>query len=300
MTTVDSKSQEANTPPLIVVVGETASGKTSASIKIAQQVGGEIICADSRTVYKNMDISTAKPTKEEQSMVRHHLIDVVDPSQKFSVAEFKRMAEKCIQDISHRGKIPIVVGGTGLYVDALLYNFQFTNKSNETYRTQLLQMNDEELTTLLKTKNIDTSSLNTKNRRHVIRAIERGNTQPVRSVLRKNTVVLGITLDRELLKKRITTRVDQMFSEGVIEEIRAVSDMYGWDVEALSGANYTVVRDHLLGKASEQDVREAFIKRDISLAKRQRTWFKRSRDIEWFSDPQALIERAALFATGQS
>ncbi len=286
--------------PLIAIVGETASGKTGAAIEIAKRVNGEIICADSRTVYKQLDIATAKPTKAERGEIPHHLIDIVSPNEKFSAAQFKRLAEKCIQDISHRGKIPIVVGGTGLYVDALLYNFQFTNKSNETYRTQLLQMNDEELTTLLKTKNIDTSSLNTKNRRHVIRAIERGNTQPVRSVLRKNTVVLGITLDRELLKKRITTRVDQMFSEGVIEEIRAVSDMYGWDVEALSGANYTVVRDHLLGKASEQDVREAFIKRDISLAKRQRTWFKRSRDIEWFSDPQALIERAALFATGQS
>ncbi|MDQ5912831.1 MAG: tRNA dimethylallyltransferase [Patescibacteria group bacterium] len=293
-------SLTANHYPLITIVGETASGKTSAAIEVAKRVNGEIICADSRTVYKQLDIATAKPTKAERGAIPHHLIDVVHPNEKFSAAQFKRLAEKCIQDIQKRGKVPIVVGGTGLYVDALLYNFQFTNKSNETYRTQLLQMNDEELTTLLKTKNIDTSSLNTKNRRHVIRAIERGNTQPVRSVLRKNTVVLGITLGRELLKQRIATRVDQMFREGVIEEIRAVSDLYGWDVEALSGANYIVVRDHLQGKASEQDVSDAFIKRDISLAKRQRTWFKRNNDIEWFGDTQALIERAVVFAIGRS
>ncbi len=286
--------------PLITIVGETASGKTGAAIEIAKRVNGEIICADSRTVYKQLDTATAKPTKAERGAVPHHLIDVVYPNEKFSAAQFKRLAEKCIQDIQKRGKVPIVVGGTGLYVDALLYNFQFADKPDEQLRYSLEQMNDDELTTLLKTKNIDTSSLNTKNRRHVIRAIERGNTQPVRSVLRNNTVVLGITLDRELLKQRISNRVDQMFREGVIEEIRAISDVYGWDIEALSGTNYTVVRDYLQGRVSEQDVRDAFIKRDVSLAKRQRTWFKRSTDIEWFSDPQALIERAALFATGQS
>ncbi len=286
--------------PLIAIVGETASGKTGAAIEIAKRVNGEIICADSRTVYKQLDIATAKPTKAERGAIPHHLIDVVYPNEKFSAAQFKRLAEKCIQDIQKRGKVPIVAGGTGLYVDALLYNFQFADKPDEQLRYSLEQMNDDELTTLLKTKNIDNSELNTKNRRHVIRAIERGGTKPVRSMLRENTVVLGITLDRELLKQRIATRVDQMFREGVIEEIRAVSDLYGWDVEALSGANYIVVRDHLQGKASEQDVSDAFIKRDISLAKRQRTWFKRNNDIEWFGDTQALIERAVVFAIGRS
>jgi len=286
--------------PLIAIVGETASGKTGAAIEVAKRVNGEIICADSRTVYKQLDIATAKPTKAERGAIPHHLIDVVYPNEKFSAAQFKRLAEKCIQDIQKRGKVPIVAGGTGLYVDALLYNFQFADKPDEQLRYSLEQMNDDELTTLLKTKNIDNSELNTKNRRHVIRAIERGGTKPVRSMLRENTVVLGITLDRELLKQRIATRVDQMFREGVIEEIRAVSDLYGWDVEALSGANYIVVRDHLQGKASEQDVSDAFIKRDISLAKRQRTWFKRNNDIEWFGDTQALIERAVVFAIGRS
>lgn len=186
--------------PLIAIVGETASGKTGAAIEVAKRVNGEIICADSRTVYKQLDIATAKPTKAERGAIPHHLIDVVYPNEKFSAAQFKRLAEKCIQDIQKRGKVPIVAGGTGLYVDALLYNFQFADKPDEQLRYSLEQMNDDELTTLLKTKNIDNSELNTKNRRHVIRAIERGGTKPVRSMLRENTVVLGITLDRELLK----------------------------------------------------------------------------------------------------
>ena len=147
---------KSTAPPLIVIVGETASGKTAAGIKVALEVGGEVICADSRTVYKQMNIGTAKPTIEEQAQVPHHLIDIVEPNDTFNAAEFKRLAEKCIQEITARGKVPIIVGGTGLYVDALLYDFQFKNKPNEAYRRQLLQMTDEELTTILHTKNIDT------------------------------------------------------------------------------------------------------------------------------------------------
>lgn len=286
--------------PLITIVGETASGKTAAAIEVAKQVNGEIICADSRTVYKKLDVATAKPAEAERATIPHHLLDVVSPNEKFSAAQFKRLAEKCIQDIQGRSKIPIVVGGTGLYVDALLYNFQFADKPNEQLRNSLEQMSDDELTTLLHTKNIDTSSLNTKNRRHVIRAIERGGVSPVRSSLRENTIVFGITLEREVLKQRIAKRVDQMLSEGVIEEIRAVSDAHGWNIEALSGANYVVVRDYLRGEAREQDVRDAFIKRDVSLAKRQRTWFKRSDDIEWFDDPRLLVDRAVQYITDQS
>lgn len=295
MTTSDNKPQVANTPPLIVVVGETASGKTSAAIKIAQLVDGEIICADSRTVYKYMDISTAKPTSEEQSLVRHHLIDIVEPNQKFSAADFKRMAEKCIQEISQRGKVPIIVGGTGLYVDAVLYNFQFNDKPNDARRTQLLQMSDEELTTLLHTKNINTSNLNTKNRRHVIRAIERGGETPKNTIMRPSTIVLGIKLDREVLASRIKNRVEQMLQDGFILEVTNIAHDYGWNNEALSGIGFRTVRDYLAGSAVQQEVRDTLIKRDISLAKRQRTWFKRNKNIVWFDDTSALISSAVEF-----
>lgn len=293
------QEQQSTKPPLIVVVGETASGKTAAGIEVALKVNGEIICADSRTVYKGMDIGTAKPTKKEQKLVPHHLIDVVEPNEKFSAAEFKRLAEKCIQDIYERGKIPIIVGGTGLYIDSLLYNFQFNNKPDEAYRAQLLQMNDEELTTLLYTKNIDRSTLNTKNRRHVIRAIEREGEVPLNNKLRENTIILGLKLDRELLKKRIKKRVEQMFEIGFLEEVKSLAEKYGWEVEAMSGIGYRVARDYFEGGANEEQVKEAFIRRDMSLAKRQRTWFKRNPNIKWFDDPEELIDAAVVAVSNE-
>lgn len=292
---IHNQKSTISTPPLIVVVGETASGKTASGIKIAQKVGGEIICADSRTVYKQMDIGTAKPSREEQKLVPHHLIDVIEPNQTFSAAEFKRLAEKCIQEIASRGKVPIVVGGTGLYVDALLYNFQFKDKPDTVYRTQLLQMNDEELTTLLHTKSIDTTTLNTKNRRHVIRAIERDGEVPSDKKLRENTLVLGLQLDRDTLKERIGMRVDTMFAEGFAKEVQDLALQYGWNNESMSGIGYRVVRDYLEGRANLEGAKEAFVRRDISLAKRQRTWFKRSSDISWFDDADALIGKAVEF-----
>lgn len=286
---------ESGKTPLIFIVGETAGGKTAAGIKVAQEVSGEIICADSRTVYKQMDIGTAKPSKEEQKLVPHHLIDVVEPNENFSAAEFQRLAEKCIQDINSRGKVPIIVGGTGLYVDALLYNFQFNNKPDEAYRTQLLQMNDVELTTLLHTKNIDTTNLNTKNRRHVIRAIEREGEVPQDMILRENAIILGLRLDRDVLKSRIRKRVEQMFADGFVDEVAQLAKTYGWENESMSGIGYRVVRDYLEGNATLEEAKEVFVRRDISLAKRQRTWFKRNPNIQWFDESDELV-RAAVAA----
>lgn len=282
--------------PLIVVVGETASGKTAASIKIAQEVGGEIICADSRTVYQQMDIGTAKPSIKEQSGVPHHLLDVVRPDQKFNASKFQSRAIKCIQEISKRGRVPIMVGGTGLYIDSVLYNFQFISKPDEAFRAYLEQMNDEELTTLLNTKNIETDSLNTKNRRHVIRAIERGGMTPENNTLRANTLTLGLTLEREVLKERIRLRVEQMFEDGFLDEVKKLSEEYGWEHESMSGIGYRAVKEYLEGSASLNEVKEAFIRGDLNLAKRQRTWFKRNKSIVWFDNPEALIVKAVEFA----
>ena len=144
-----------NSRKIIFIAGSTAVGKTDIALELARQLNGEIISCDSMQVYKQISIVNNKPPTGVLKEIRHHLIDVVNPNETFSVAEFKHLAEKCIQDIHTRGKVPIVVGATGLYIDALLYNFQFQDKPNEAYRTQLLQMNDEELTTLLHTKNID-------------------------------------------------------------------------------------------------------------------------------------------------
>lgn len=281
--------------PIVVIVGETASGKTAAAIELAKRVSGEIICADSRTVYKHMNIGTAKPSQLEQYQVRHHLIDVVEPNESFSAAQFQELAQKCIQEIYGRGKVPIIVGGTGLYIDSILFNYTFTSKADTQFRNNLEQMGDDKLTTIMNTKNIDTSSLNTKNRRHVIRAIERDGAVPKNTKLRQNTFVAGLRLDRDVLKQRISLRVDQMFNDGFLDEVASLANRFGWDNESMSGIGYRVAREYFHGSTSVDSVKTAFIQRDLSLAKRQRTWFKRNRHIHWYSSPGRLIDEAVAF-----
>lgn len=294
---MESKSTN---PPLIVIVGQTASGKTAAAIEIAKKVNGEIICADSRTIYKFMDIGTAKPSQEEQQGIPHHLINVIEPDETFSVAKFQELAYKCISEIHSRGHFPIMVGGTGLYIDSVLYDFQFSNEANSEYRNELEQMSDVELTTIMNTKGINTANLNTKNRRHVIRAIERGGEVQKQQVLRSNTLVLGIKPEREVLRARISTRVDEMFSDGFIDEAKTLAQKYGWDSESMSGIGYRVAREFIEGRATEQEAKDAFKSRDNSLAKRQRTWFKRNSNIEWFPDAVELIATATSFVTNSN
>lgn len=285
----------ADSLPMITIVGETGSGKTAAAIEVAKKVNGEILCADSRTVYKQMDIGTAKPTKSEQAAVPHHLLDVVEPDEDFNVAMFKQLAQKCIQDIVNRGKMPILVGGTGLYIDSVLYDFQFANASEADTRKRLEQMTDEELTTVLTERNIDISTLNTKNRRHVIRAIERDGHTPRNTTLRENTAVFGITLDREVLRERVVRRVDSMFESGFLQEARALIAQYGPEAEALQTPGYKAAASYLEGRLSLQEAKEAFVSADMQLAKRQRTWFKRNTSIQWFGDPRELVASAVEF-----
>lgn len=286
---------QSNQAPLIVVVGETASGKTAAAIEIAKKVNGEIICADSRTVYKQMNIGTAKPLQGEQQGIPHHLLDIVEPDQPFSAAEFQKRAQKCIQEISSSGKIAVMVGGTGLYIDSVLYNFHFGKQADAKYRSALEQMDDDKLTTLLHTKNIDTAHLNTKNRRHVIRAIERGGENKKQNVLRENTLVLGLQIDKEDLKQRIYKRTEDIFAAGFLGEAAMLARKYGWHHESMTG--YKIAHEYLDGTATEEETKQMFIRRDIGLAKRQRTWFKRNSDILWYKEPSLLIEKAIEFAT---
>lgn len=285
----------STTYPVIVIVGETASGKTMASIKLAQKINGEIIAADSRTVYKEMDIGTAKPTKEEQKKIVHHLLDVIYPNETFSVAQFQDMTNKLIVDISRRNKVPIVVGGTGLYIDSLLYNFHFKNKANPVLRKTLEQMNVDELTTIIKKKNIPLNNIDLKNKRRLIRIIERGGVESADKELRENTLVLGIKLNRDELRNKIEKRVDKMFSSGFLSEVEFLANKYGWENESMSGIGYRLARQYFEEKATLEEVKKAFVQRDISLARRQRTWFKRNADIVWFNNYEELIDKAVEF-----
>ncbi len=274
--------------PLIVIVGPTASGKSATAMKIALEYGGEIICADSRTIYKGMDIGTAKPSVQERAKVPHWGLDIVEPGEVFTAADFKTYANKKIAEIRSRGNIPLLVGGTGLYVDGVIFDYEFTPPQPE-LRAQLETMTLEELTKYCLNNNILLPE-NQQNRRYVIRAIERNNISGKRREAPiPNTVVVGITTKREELKERIATRAEQLFTSGMVEEAVKLGKAYGWNSEAMTGNIYKLVKQFLDGAFDEDELKQRFITADWQLAKRQLTWLRRNPFIVWKSLDDAYI-----------
>lgn len=266
--------------PLVVIVGPTASGKSALAIELAEQFGGEIICADSRTIYKDMDIGTAKPSLEDQARVKHWGLDLVEPGEPFSVADFQEYANKKIADIRLRGKIPFLVGGTGLYVDAVVFNFSF-GPVDEAFRAQLEAMSLEELHEYCFENNIMLPE-NEKNKRYVIRAIERNNVNSERlSEPQQNTIIVGITTEKEILHKRIHERSEHLFESGMIEEAMLLGKKFGWDNEAMTGNIYKLVKQYVDGTITKDELKERNEIADRQLAKRQMTWLKRNPFIKW-------------------
>ena len=267
--------------PLIVIVGPTASGKTSLAIQLAKKYRGEIICADSRTVYRGMNIGTAKPSPEEQQGVPHWGIDLVDPGDPFSVSQFKDYACQKIKEIRSRGNIPFLVGGTGLYIDSVIFDFQFGAKSNEDKRCDLQEMTVSELQQYCANHNILLPE-NSKNKRYLVRAIERADEKPSRlEVPLNNTIVVGITTDKQLLKQRITDRAKKMFKDGVVEETIELANNSGWCNEAMTGNVYPIIKKLIEKEIDEDQTIREFIVSDVNLVKRQLTWFRRNPFIEW-------------------
>ncbi|MDB5183808.1 MAG: tRNA dimethylallyltransferase, partial [Candidatus Saccharibacteria bacterium] len=208
------------TKPLVVIVGPTASGKTALAIKLALEFGGEIICADSRTVYKGLDIGTAKPSREDQSLVQHWGLDLVEPNERFTAADFKQYATQKIKEIRSRGRIPFLVGGTGLYVDGIVFDFQFGTKIDEKFRAELEKMTVEELQKYCNEHNVQLPE-NNKNQRYLIRSIEQnGINNSRKNEPINNLIIVGITTDKKILRSRIEERADNLFSSGVIEEAK--------------------------------------------------------------------------------
>jgi tRNA dimethylallyltransferase len=268
--------------PLIVIVGPTASGKTALAIEFALQFDGEIICADSRTVYKYMDIGTAKPSKEEQKLVPHWGLDLVEPGQRFTAADFKKYAEQKIAEIRARGKVPLLAGGTGLYIDSVIFDYQFGGDINTTQREMLEKLSVEKLQKYCSENNVEMPK-NHQNRRHLIRAIERkGISSKRRKVPIENTLVVGITAKKEVLQERIASRAEQLFANGVVEEATMLGKKYGWEGEAMTGNIYPLINMYLNKQMTESDVKARFTTLDWQLAKRQMTWFKRNPYIQWF------------------
>ncbi|MBH2007893.1 tRNA (adenosine(37)-N6)-dimethylallyltransferase MiaA [Candidatus Saccharibacteria bacterium] len=267
--------------PLVVIVGPTASGKTSLAIKLARKYQGEIICADSRTVYRDMDVGTAKPTSAERALVPHWGLDVVSPGERFTAADFKRYALAKIAEIRARGHVPFLVGGTGLYVDGVVFDYEFGSVADDSERQRLDVLSIEELHEYCFDNNIKLPE-NDKNKRHIIRAIERrGKNGRRRSDPISTSVIVGISTDRDLLRTRIEHRAEQLFENGVVEESIMLGKRYGWDSEAMTGNIYPLVRRYLDKELSMMELQQRFVILDWRLAKRQLTWLKRNKFIQW-------------------
>ena len=285
--------------PLIILAGPTAVGKTSLSIRLAKETGGEIISADSMQVYRHMDIGSAKITKEEMEGVPHYLVDVLEPEEEFNVVRFQQMAKEAAERIWEKGKIPLVVGGTGFYIQALLYDIDFTeNDGDESYRRQLEQKaSDEEgaseLYEMLKTVDPKAAQeIHPRNIKRIIRALEfyhqtgkkiseHNETQRQRESP-YNYAYFVLTDERSRLYERIDRRVDLMIEQGLLDEVRYLKERgVRKDSTAMQGLGYKELYAYLEGEYPlDEAVR--IIKRDTRhFAKRQLTWFKRERDVIW-------------------
>jgi len=286
------------TSPLVAIVGPTASGKSALAMQIAQAHNGEIIAADSRTIYRGLDIGTAKPTPQDQAQVPHHLLDIKDPDEPFSAAEFKLLATKAIDDITRRDKLPILVGGSGLFVDAVLFDYRFGPMADPIKRKRLQELSVEQLQDMCRGKHI-ALPINDHNKRHLVRAIELGGLLQQHQALRRNTIVVGITTNKETLRRSIEKRAHDMLATGVADEVRRMGRQYHWRGEALKGNIYRAFRGVVEGKQSPEEALDMFIKSDMALAKRQMTWFRRNPHIIWSEDPEELVRTAGTFLDQQ-
>lgn len=287
-----------NKPKVIVIAGPTASGKTALSIKLAKKINGEIISADSMQIYKYMDIGTAKPNIEEQDGIKHHLLDFVDPNIRYSVADFKRDAENAIEEILGKGKVPIVIGGTGLYIDSLVFGIDYPEIDfDEEYREELMNKatTDEGLKSLYEeAKKIDEEAvqkISENDKKRITRILEiyhkTGKTKTELEIeSRKNEVkydyrVFAINMDREKLYDRINRRVDIMIEQGLIEEVKKLLEKYDEFPTAMQGLGYKEVVEYLDGKCSKEEMIEKIKQETRRYAKRQLTWFRKNKNIKW-------------------
>lgn len=275
---------------LLAIVGETASGKSALAMDIARRYDGEIICADAWTVYPGFDIGTAKPSKSDQQFIVHHLLDVADPATGFSVVEFQERAKAAIAGTLERGRLPILVGGSGLYVDSVLYDYHFTQNDNRYERDVLNTMSAAELVALAKDRGLILGNVDTQNPRRLIRLIERDGAVTSRSELLPGACIVGLKTTRETLRANVARRVHAMIEAGLENEVLDISGRYGWDAEAMKGIGYREWKARFESGLSIEAVESAIVSSTMKLAKKQRTWFERNPDIHWFSKPgQAIV-----------
>ena len=288
-----------NKPKIIVICGPTASGKTVLSIKLAKRINGEIISADSMQIYKYMDIGSAKPTIEEMEEIKHYMLDFIEPNIRYSVADYKKEAEKCIEEIIQKGKTPIIVGGTGLYINSLIYGIEYKDiKFDQEFRNSLEErVNREGLESIyneaLKIDPIAMEKISKNDKKRILRVIEiyheTGKTKTEQEIeSRKNEIkyeykVFAINIEREKLYQRINDRVDIMIEKGLIEEVKKIKEMYDDFPTAFQGLGYKETVQYLEGFISKEEMIAKIKQESRRYAKRQLTWFKKNNDTIWLN-----------------
>lgn len=272
---------------IVCIVGPTGIGKTALSLKLAKHYNTEIISGDSVQVYKGMDIGSAKVSKTDQEQVRHHLIDLLTPDIQYSVALFQQMVREKIEAFQAQDKLPLIVGGTGLYIKSVLYDYNFTDaKRDDDLEKKYQDYTNEQLHHLLKQKDFDQAqSYHPNNRKRVLQAIGRS----VKNKMSDNTnkdkkvydyLMIGLTMDRKALHQRIRERVEQMFEEGLVDEVKALYP-YKDKSYALDAIGYKEVIDYLEGKKTLEQAKERVVIHTRQLAKKQYTFFRNQCDVTW-------------------
>jgi len=285
---------------LLVILGPTASGKSNLAIKLAEIFNGEIISADSRQIFKEMNIGTAKILN---SKTPHHLIDFINPTESFSVAQYKKLAYQAIKNIQKKGKLPILCGGTGLYISSVIENWQFPkipaqNKLREELETKSIQ---KLLEIYIKIDPQGAEMIDSKNKRRLIRAIEvsslsnksfwqqRKKTKPF-----FNTLLIGLKLPKEELKQRVSKRTKKMIQIGLETEVKNLVNKYGW-IPSLQSIGYQEWKEYFNDKINKKEVQNLIELHTLQYIKRQMTWFKKMKEIKWIEDKKIAIELTKLF-----
>ena len=293
---------------IVAIAGPTAAGKTEFAIRAALALNGEVVSCDSMQLYKYMDIGSAKPTAEQQAMVPHHLVDMIDPREDFSVAKYQMLAKEAVRDILSRGKLPVICGGTGLYLESMICDMDFASepgdeKSREKYYRLAEEKGPEALYKLLQDASPESAArIHPNNVKRVVRALEASlKGEPVGDINSDtgrttdyDVILIGITRDREELYDRINRRVDILMEEGLLDEVKSLVDMgLGFDDISMKGIGYKELIGYING---EYDLDEAvrLIKRNTRhFAKRQMTWFRRYDDMKWFNISEYESDEAA-------
>lgn len=291
-------------PTVYVIGGPTASGKSNLAVELAKRINGEIISADSMQIYKDMNIGTAKITLEEMQGINHYLIDFVSPDERYSVSSFKKDAEKAIEAILAKGKVPIIVGGTGLYIDSLILGIEFQDEKIDTeYRESLNKIAEEQ--GLQKLYNmaqaidpVAMKKISENDKKRIIRVLEiyhkTGKTKTEqelesrKSEIKYNYKVFAITMDRQVLYEKIEKRVDKMIEQGLIDEVQGILNKYQKFPTAMQGLGYKEVVEYLENKTTKEEMVEKIKKETRHYAKRQLTWFRKNKNIIWLNGENSI------------